>query len=219
MDGPSKSTASNKPEHNRPPKTDSSIQYKSSVIGVETAKRQDLFAEQNRRLAKKRAKDRQTRKIVFIILGVIGGLAVIGLITWLLIVLFTNQDSAPTDLTLGGEGATVIQEEAETILTDTGSVDNVTEYFDEKINSETNVAAKNDMVIIEMSLYTQNGYAEKVITSSERIDASTLTDEQFSIYGSLLVNAYINVGDVEKSNEYIQQLYDRGLLETTGVSG
>ena len=198
--------------------TSGAVKFQSSAIGVTTAKRQDPFAEQNKQVAKKLRENKKKRKIVIIVLSSVGGAVAIGLVAWLIIWLVTSITAA-NDMSLGGDAATVVQDEAQGVLSDTGNIDDVTTYFDNQINGAEDDSEKADLMIIEMSVYADNAAPQKVVDASERVNSDNLSSEQRSRYYGMLVNAYMNLGDEESAYYYIDLMEQEGLLEAEGVEG
>lgn len=122
-------------------------------------------------------------------------------------------------MSLGGDAATVVQDEAQGVLSDTGNIDDVTTYFDDQINESEDDSEKADLMIIEMSVYADNAAPQKVVDASERVDSDNLSSEQRARYYGMLVNAYMNLGDEESAYYYIDLMEQEGLLETEGVEG
>lgn len=201
-----------------PPKGPEAVQFKSKDIGVETAKPQDIFAKQRKEAEKQKQAEKKTRKILIIVFSIIGGLIVIGLLIWLIVWLI-NSHNAANDLTPGSDNATTIQEEAEEIYAGSNSLDDVTNYFNDRINNAESDDEKADLTIIEMSVYNDKDAPQKVVDAAERVDASYMSDEQRGRFYGMLVNAYTNLGDEEKAYYYIDLLEQEGLLETEGVEG
>ena len=201
-----------------PPKGPDTVQFKSKDIGVETAKPQDIFAKQRKEAEKQKQAEKKTRKILIIVFSILGGLIVVGLLIWLIVWLI-NSHNAANDLTPGSDNATTIQEEAEEIYAGSNSLDDVTNYFDDRINSAESDDEKADLTIIEMSVYNDKDAPQKVVDAAERVDASYMSDEQRGRFYGMLVNAYTNLGDEEKAYYYIDLLEQEGLLETEGVEG
>ena len=201
-----------------PPKGPDAVQFKSKDIGVETAKPQDIFAKQRKEAEKQKQAEKKTRKILIIVFSILGGLIVVGLLIWLIVWLI-NSHNAANDLTPGSDNATTIQEEAEEIYAGSNSLDDVTNYFDDRINSAESDDEKADLTIIEMSVYNDKDAPQKVVDAAERVDASYMSDEQRGRFYGMLVNAYTNLGDEEKAYYYIDLLEQEGLLETEGVEG
>lgn len=201
-----------------PPKGPDAVQFKSKDIGVETAKPQDIFAKQRKEAEKQKQAEKKTRKILIIVFSILGGLIVIGLLIWLIVWLI-NSHNATNDLTPGSDNATTIQEEAEEIYAGSNSLDDVTNYFNDRINNAESDDEKADLTIIEMSVYNDKDAPQKVVDAAERVDASYMSDEQRGRFYGMLVNAYTNLGDEEKAYYYIDLLEQEGLLETEGVEG
>lgn len=201
-----------------PPKGPDAVQFKSKDIGVETAKPQDIFAKQRKEAEKQKQAEKKTRKILIIVFSILGGLIVIGLLIWLIVWLISSHNAA-NDLTPGSDNATTIQEEAEEIYAGSNSLDDVTNYFNDRINSAESDDEKADLTIIEMSVYNNKDAPQKVVDAAERVDASYMSDEQRGRFYGMLVNAYTNLGDEEKAYYYIDLLEQEGLLETEGVEG
>ena len=201
-----------------PPKGPDAVQFKSKDIGVETAKPQDIFAKQRKEAEKQKQAEKKTRKILIIVFSILGGLIVIGSLIWLIVWLI-NSHNAANDLTPGSDNATTIQEEAEEIYAGSNSLDDVTNYFNDRINNAESDDEKADLTIIEMSVYNDKDAPQKVVDAAERVDASYMSDEQRGRFYGMLVNAYTNLGDEEKAYYYIDLLEQEGLLETEGVEG
>lgn len=201
-----------------PPKGPDAVQFKSKDIGVETAKPQDIFAKQRKEAEKQKQAEKKTRKILIIVFSILGGLIVIGLLIWLIVWLI-NSHNAANDLTPGSDNATTIQEEAEEIYAGSNNLDDVTNYFNDRVNNAESDGEKADLTIIEMSVYNDKDAPQKVVDAAERVDASYMNDEQRGRFYGMLVNAYTNLGDEEKAYYYIDLLEQEGLLETEGVEG
>lgn len=201
-----------------PPKGPDAVQFKSKDIGVETAKPQDIFAKQRKEAEKQKQAEKKTRKILIIVFSILGGLIVIGLLIWLIIWLISSHNAA-NDLTPGSDNATTIQEEAEEIYAGSNNLDDVTNYFNDRVNNAESDDEKADLTIIEMSVYNDKDAPQKVVDAAERVDASYMSDEQRGRFYGMLVNAYTNLGDEEKAYYYIDLLEQEGLLETEGVEG
>ena len=201
-----------------PPKGPDAVQFKSKDIGVETAKPQDIFAKQRKEAEKQKQAEKKTRKILIIVFSILGGLIVIGLLIWLIVWLI-NSHNAANDLTPGSDNATTIQEEAEEIYAGSNSLDDVTNYFNDRINNAESDDEKADLTIIEMSVYNDKDAPQKVVDAAERVDASYMSDEQRGRFYGMLVNAYTNLGDEEAAYYYINLLEQEGLLEMEKVEG
>ncbi len=202
----------------------STLEFKSENIGNWTAHQEGYFTEQNRKAAEKRKKSEQIRKKVRPIVLVVGGLVVIGLAAWGVIVLVASSTNElpplPDDIALGGEGAQEVQDQAQDVWQEalqgteqnTGDASNaelgakgvaaVTEYFDKRAEQASAMSEKIELTLIEMALFISKGKPEAAIKSSKRVSSDEMNDVQKSQYYGMLMNIYYSLGDMVKGDEY-----------------
>ena len=189
-------SANNSQPSNTTPKTPSQppaepVEFKAKDIGIETAKPQDTFAKQRKEAEKRQQKTRQTRKILIIVFSVIGGLALIGLIIWLVIWLIQlNQPveeppvDSPTVLVSGSDEEILdLRDAAQDAYDDTdddlGAADAV---FEEALQNDPDAQYANQIRLSQLMFYFANNQYDLVREHFDAIDPAALSLDQQSTY-------------------------------------
>lgn len=205
------------------PSSKDTLKFESSVIGIKTTKRQDPFAEQNKRAAKQQKEDQKKRKIAAIVLSIVGGVVVVGLVIWLIVFLIQNfapdesatgtvvfsSDTVTQDMTDLGNlansafgGEVTRNDEGEIVVN--GNMDAADTVFDKTINFPQNQDFTNQINLSRIKFYQDNGRYDLVINYLEQIDPEKLSVSERASYYNIASITYHQLGDDEKSEEYLR---------------
>ena len=226
-------SANNSQPSNTTPKTPPQppaepVEFKAKDIGIETAKPQDTFAKQRKEAEKHQQKTRQTRKILIIVFSVIGGLALIGLIVWLVIWLVQlNQPveeppvDSPTVLVSGSDEEILdlrdaAQDAYDETDDDLGAADAV---FEEALQNDPDAQYANQIRLSQLMFYFANNQYDLVREHFDAIDPAALSLDQQSTYYNIGSIVYSASGDTERADEYLDLVYQLSLESGTGQGG
>ena len=225
---------SNSPQQAKPDldKTDPKVQFKTENIGSWASKQENPFAKQNReRQAKKQERDQKRQKVAPFFVT-FASAAVIGVALWglvmLVVGLINGQPKLPEDITLGSEGATEIQNVAQGLFNQhlkqdngkdfpdevvsefpddtTGAVSAVNEYFEQQEKLAENETQKNNLVILQMSVFNNNSQYDALLLAAEKANPDMMSDMQKGMYYTMLFNTYSNIGDEKRVQETLEKL-------------
>lgn len=201
------------------PQPTNSLQFNSATIKPKAAQPLDPFAEQNAKAAEKKKQDRKKRRVLFIVLGALVSLAVVGAVVWLVVTL-THKEPETPPFTLpvinSNETSEVnkVQNQAQQIYTDaldkskdSEDFDNndaaasVNQYFDELLNTDSGKEYSGQVRIAQVMFYINNGFYDKANEAFSQIAVETLPKEQQALYYSYGGNIYNQLGDPDKASE------------------
>lgn len=150
-----------------------------------------------------------SRRKLYLAIAVIVVL-IITITSWLIVFFWPN----PEDNLVSFED---IQNAAEEIyVASNGNIEEVTKFFERRSKKAETEEAKDELVLIEMSAYAAVGDAKQSILTSEQLDIESLTENQQATYCGILVNSYINSGNLERSAYYQAYLVEHNLLDSDG---
>lgn len=196
--------------------TDDPVQFDSAHIGTRTAKKQDLFAAQNQARKEKKAQNAKTRKKALIIIGAIVGVALIGLATWLAIMLASPKDSTEPDnpskieATITNDSDEAIAKMRELAQAKYNSSKRLAEV-DQLFASEAAVTQPeylNQLRLAQILFYTGNGFYQQSADLSSEIDADKLPLAQKGIFYDAMYSTYNGLKDTAKAGEYFALSYE-----------
>lgn len=224
---PAVSPATTNPSATHP----SSVDFKSSDIGVKTVVKEDPFAPQNQRAAAKKQQAKKDRKKLYLIGGIIAAVAVLALVIVGLVIIFSqtsNPESAgqpelPADeqpapdrtISVKAEDVSNLAEEA--YQEDGANPEAAESVFNEAIKDATdsgrseaeNQAYINQVQLAKVMFYINNGYYNNVIETESQVKPETMTLDQRSAYYNMLYLAYLkNGGYPDKVEEYSKLMYE-----------
>lgn len=191
------------------------VQFSSTTIGTQTAKPQDLFAEQNRVANEKKQKAKHDRKILFIVLGVVLGVAIIGVILWFVLssgsskqaevpsTPYVRQPILADDST---DSINALRDEAQSIFNETNRIADVNQFFNEE-KELIDQAYYNQFILGELLFYVPNGFYRQADIVGNEVDPEALTLEQRGTFYDAMYNTYMSLGDDEKAGEYFGLSY------------
>ncbi len=196
--------------------TEDPVQFDSAHIGTRTVKRQDLFAAQNQAASEKKAKNAKTRKKVFIVLGVILGVALVGLGVWLAVMLTSpKNDSEPDDssrveatITDGSdEGISKMLALAQAKYDSNKRIVEVDQLFADEA-AVTNPDYLNQLHLAQILFYTGNGFYQQSADLSDKIDTDKLPLSQKGTFYDAMYSTYNGLKDSVKAGEYFALSYE-----------
>lgn len=189
------------------------IQFRTQDIGVSKVSQTDFFKKHRQEYAVRQKRTQKIRRRVLICVSILF-LATVAIS--ILIIIFHRQtapaivdDQVPPEMQIWNGEAQRIQSAAQEIYeTD----QDVSEYFDQQIDRASIDAEKVNLVLVEMQFYSDNFQPEAVITASAKINVEQLTVSQVGIYGGLLMNAYINIGDNAMAEYYLNLMEEKNAI-------
>lgn len=212
------------------PSANPQVAFKSADIGVKTAVKEDPFALQNQRAAAKKQQAKKDRKKLYLIVGIVAGVAVLALLVISLVLLFNKPQDAPIDQPTASElepapdrTISAPVEELSSLADEAyqANEDNpaaAEEVFNDAINNAApvdNSASNNDAAnaerqayvnqvqLAKVMFYAQNGYYHKIIENESQVQPDTMTARQRATYYNMLYLAYYENGDTVKAEEYM----------------
>lgn len=197
--------------------TKESIQFDSANLGnTKVANQQDPFAAQNQVAQAKQQQSSKTRKKVLIILAVAVGVILIGLITWLAILMAHTDDSSSSDAPITKTDPTIVD------ASDAG-IAKLRELAQAKYNSSKRVADVNRLFSAEAELtdpaylgqlrlaqilfYVGNGFYQAAVDLSAQINPAELPLTQRGMFYDAMYNTYTGLKDSAKAGEYFALSY------------
>lgn len=203
------------PQDNPPSNVDekSTIQFRTQDIGIAKVNQTDFFRKHRQEYAAQQERIRKVRHIAIISLSI--ALLVIVAATTLVVILFrkpvqtTAEDQIPSEMQIWNGEAQKIQNAAQEVYNTDQSV---SEYFEQQGSETSTDAEKTNLVLVEMHFYANNFQPEAVIAASSKLNADLLTTSQVGIYGGLLMNAYINIGDNDMAEYYLNLMEEKNAI-------
>lgn len=199
--------------------------HSSNIPTARSANRQDPFAEQNAKAAEKKQHDSKIRKRIYIGLGVVLALALVGLGIWL-VILFTQPTTTPdqpaddTNITFNPDDVAADLSKLQNLMNNafnakpdvsgdgsvsiSGDLNAAEEIFNNVVSNPANRDYINQINLERVTFYFTNSMFDKVIELAEQgnIDPTKLSvEEQFEYY-NMLTTVYYYQGNKEKSDEY-----------------
>ncbi len=209
------SPASNSQDNPEPVSTTSTspstqnVQFNSSNIDSRKLSSPDFFAEQNQARAKKQAVNAQKRKITFIVLACIAGVALIGLGIWLVVKL-THQpapEPEPTPEEKVSYATDVLEEARKNAAENADSPEATEKFFNETLNDATTPAQTNQVLLAQFLYYFNLFDYEKAMVAGDEVKAEELDlGDRVAYYGAL-AQIYQSKGDTEQASYYNSQAY------------
>lgn len=197
--------------------TDDPVQFDSAHIGTHTAKKQDLFAEQNRLAGEKAQRSAKTRKKILIIVGTIVGVVLVGLIVWLVVLKSmpqtdtdTNNSTSKTEPTIVDDSDAGIAKMRELAQSEYNSGKRIAE-IDQLFADEAAVTKPeylNQLHLAQILFYTGNGFYQQAADLSATIDSEGLPLAQKGIFYDAMYSTYTGLKDTAKAGEYFALSYE-----------
>lgn len=206
--------------------TNDPVQFNSSNIGIQTVKKHDPFAEQNRVAAEKKQTAKKRNRIIIIVASVVVLLA----IATVTIILVTSSKPNASDTTSNTTPKTEPIATADTSLT----MKDLQAQAQAKYGSEHNLNAVekffadqkavtspdyiNQFYLGQITFYIMNGLSQQAVQIESQIDADQLSLEQQGIFYDAMYSLYLSLNDNEKAGKYFalsfeNQLEQRGVAE------
>lgn len=190
------------------PGVNSNIQFKSSEIGIATARHEDPFKEHKAQSAKKKQK---MRKRIVIITGIVILLTVIGLIVWWAVFVL-NRPKVSDGGFLQDETIQNIQTVASEIYNAGSENDDeggsgqkdltgASEYYEDMKETAETDAERIQITISEMGFYATYSEPELVVERGEQINFRELPTEEAMTYCGIMINAWYSLGEGDKAQE------------------
>lgn len=182
----------------------------------------DYFAEQNRVRAEKRAKRKKLIRIMIIVGGVL--LLLLAGLTVLLLINIPSQNDGTVLSADSIEEVERLRELAETNFAPTayensqgeavleGDIESAAAIFTSALKDVRNRNYTNQIRLSAMSFYYYNGYYQEVVSYAENVDVNKLTDDQKVMFYNLAALGYEGIGNVIKSNEYMNEAIRLNIL-------
>ena len=210
------------------------VQFASSQIGTKTAKKQDPFAEQNAKRAKKQEQQSDRMKKILITIISILVVILVALIVWLIVLFANRTNDSTTDEAVQFTQETVNEDMAKlrelasnaydrkleentdgsVTMTD-GDLDAAEEVFSQTLTVPGNEDFSSEINLAKIIFLVDNGQYYLAISVKDSVDIDKLTNENKFIYYNMLNLAYAGIGDTDMSNEYIRLQTD-AMIELNG---
>lgn len=214
------------PNSNQQPKT---VEFKSSDIGIKTAKVEDSFEKHKQKQAEQKQQEKKQRKVFFMVLAIVLGLAAVGLGIWLAVYLISlaNQpvpepEVPVTVITTGSteEIHNLANAATEALNQENGEagVEAAEEIFNTAFDDEANTDFQNQVRLSQIIFYAQNGEYEKIRAVIDSVDPAALPPDQRATLYNLGAMAYDGISD-ERVSEYQQKAYEAAVESGQGVGG
>lgn len=196
--------------------TNDPVQFDSANIGVQTAKKQDLFAEQNRLASEKKQKSNKARKKLFVILGTVFGLFVISLAVWLIVVMIRSSGGSgseetarlePTIVDASDEGIIKMRELAQSEYNSNKDINKINQLFADEA-AVTNSEYLNQLRLAQILFYVGNGFYQQSADLSSEVDADSLPLVQKGTFYDAMYSTYNGLNDSIKAGEYFALSFD-----------
>lgn len=200
------------------------VQFTADNIGRWASRQENPFAEQNRKAAAKKQRDNEERKkatpIVAIILGVAAVIAAVGGLVALIVFLINSQpdESLPEISGSTLESSTEYYDVLQNFFNQHHDLQVVEDALDAKIDAASDEQIANMTKLAGMVFYLKNNSASNAQQLGEQIDPETLELTARSRYYYLMMTAYHELGDADKSQTYRELNYATN-LEIGGNGG
>ncbi len=203
------------PQDNPPSNVDEkpTIQFRTQDIGIAKVNQTDFFRKHRREYAAQQERMRKIRHIAIISLSAV--LLVTVAVTTLLIAFFQKpiktaiENQIPSEMQIWNGEAQKIQNAAQEVY---DADQNVSEYFEQQVSEAPADTERTNLVLVEMQFYANNFQPEAVIAASSKLNVNLLTTSQVGIYGGLLMNAYINIGDDAMAGYYLNLMEEKDAI-------
>ncbi len=206
------------------------VEFKSSDIGIKTAKVEDSFETHKQKQAAQKQQEKKQRKVFFIVLAVVLGVATLGLIIWLVIYLVdlaTRPAPVPetpvTTITTGStEEIQNLSNAASNAYQSTESEEAANQAAEEIFNTafeeEANADFQNQVRLSQIIFYAQSDQYEKIRATVDSVDPAALTADQQATLYNLAAAAFRGNND-EKTQEYQDKAYEAAQATGQGAGG
>lgn len=189
------------------------IQFRTQDIGVSKVSQTDFFKKHRQEYEVRQKRTRKIRRRVLICASMlvlaIAAISISAIVFYRRTVPTIVDSQVPSEMQIWNGEAQRIQSAAQEIYeTD----QDVSEYFDQQIDGVSVDIEKANLVLVEMQFYSDNFQPEAVITASAKINVEQLTVSQVGIYGGLLMNAYINIGDNAMAEYYLNLMEEKNAI-------
>lgn len=189
------------------------IQFRAQDINTAKSSQTDFFAKHRQEYATKQERKRKIRRRV-IICASVAAPVVIAIIIFAIIlhqpsIIVADEEQIPPDMEIWNGAAQKIESTAQGIY---DTEQNVDEYFDQQISEASTDAEKINLVLVEMQFYANNFQPEDVVAVASKINVNQLTTSQVGVYGGLLMNAYINIGDNTMAEYYLNLMEEKDAI-------
>lgn len=189
------------------------VQFRAQDIGISKVSQKDFFKKHRQEYAAHQARMQKIRRRIIICASVL--VVAIAAISTAVIIYYRQTTPVAVDNQISpemqiwnGEAQKIQSVAQELYETD----EDVNEYFDQQISAAPADAEKVNLVLVEMQFYSDNLQPEAVIAASAKIDINQLTVPQIGIYGGLLMNAYINIGDNIMAEYYLNLMEEKNAI-------
>lgn len=195
--------------------TNDPVQFNSSNIGIQTVKKHDPFAEQNRVAAEKKQASKKRNKIIIIVAGVVAVLAIVGGIIWLTITLSNKQpevtapEETPSEEEEIPETAEQIINRMNAIYANGNNEQAALAYMEEiaKLPTTTPEIMLQIQLAHMIFVFNRNDNAAAVNLAMQ-IDPDSLSVADKVAYYNIISQAYYNMGDIVNSDRYGEKAFD-----------
>lgn len=203
---------------------DMKIKFHSQEIGEKIAKKEDPFHVQNQKHAEKRNQQQKQQRILIIAAVVLAGLAVLGIIIWLVVANLSgsqtsDQEGATVLVTDGSdteidnlrdlanrvENGETVDFEFETEDAGPSSIETGEDIFAMAMDQATDKNLQNQVRLAEIYYQFDQANYEGITVICSRIEAEALSAEQQRSLYTVCADAYYQQGEQNLADEYRQK--------------
>lgn len=203
---------------------DTKIKFHSQEIGEKIAKKEDPFYVQNQKHAEKREQQQKQQRILIIAAVVLAGLAVLGIIIWLVVanlsgsqtsdqeeatVLVTDGSDAEIDnlrdLANRVENGESVDFKFETEDAGPSSIETGEDIFAMAMDQATDKNLQNQVRLAEIYYQFDQANYEEIAAICSKIEAEALSAEQQQSLYTVCADAYSQQGEQNLADEYRQK--------------
>lgn len=203
---------------------DTKIKFHSQEIGEKIAKKEDPFYVQNQKHAEKRKYQQEQQRMLIIAAVVLAGLAVLGIIIWLVVanlsgsqtsdqegttVLVTDGSDAEIDnlrdLANRVENGETVDFEFETEDAGPNSIETGEDIFAMAMDQATDKNLQNQVRLAEIYYQFDQANYDEIAAICSRIEAEALSAEQQQSLYTVCADAYYQQGEQNLADEYRQK--------------